>query len=136
LSYLIVESVTGVLILAGSNAAIGYLCFRGYLCFTEAVFDPRFGWDNSMESIVDETIAVLIRRLRTDLGMTQAALAERLAEASGNLSITRGQINRWERIGGRVPSPYWRHWLAVTLEVPRDELETAARCGRVMQLMR
>jgi hypothetical protein len=66
--------------------------------------------------------------------MTQAALADRLACVSGNESVTRDQVTRWER-GGRVPSPYWRHWLAVTLDVPSGQLDRAARRARAVRLL-
>ena len=83
---------------------------------------------------VDEPISQVIRRTRVRDGLTQAALAERLARVSGNWSVTRDQVARWER-GGRVPSGYWRQWLAVVLEVPPSELDWAARCARAVRLL-
>jgi transcriptional regulator with XRE-family HTH domain len=87
-----------------------------------------------MEGTVDEPISELIRRMRVRHELTQAALADRLAELSGNPSVTRDQVTRWER-GGRVPSPYWRRWLSVTLEVPPGQLDRAARCARAVRLL-
>ncbi len=66
--------------------------------------------------------------------MTQAALADRLSSVSGNASVTRDQVTRWER-GGRVPSPYWRHWLAITLDVPPGQLDRAAHRARAVRLL-
>ena len=83
---------------------------------------------------MNEPISVVIRRTRGRAGLTQAALAERLARASGNWSVTRDQVARWER-GGRVPSAYWRQWLSVVLEVPPSELDWAARCARAVRLL-
>jgi hypothetical protein len=66
--------------------------------------------------------------------MTQAVLADRLADLSGNPSVSRDQVTRWER-GGRVPSPYWRHWLAIALDVPNLQLARAARMARAVRLL-
>lgn len=87
-----------------------------------------------MYPVAAEPISTLIRRARVRHGMTQAALARQLATVSGNVAVTRDQITRWER-GGRVPSPYWRHWLGAVLEVPLGELDRAARCARAVRLL-
>jgi putative transcriptional regulator len=87
-----------------------------------------------MERPADEPISVVIRRVRRCHGMTQAALADRLADLSGNPSVSRDQVTRWER-GGRVPSPYWRHWLAIALDVPYVQLADAARMARAVRLL-
>ncbi len=87
-----------------------------------------------MQPVVEEPISDLIRRARTRRGMTQAALARQLASVSGNAAITRDQVTRWER-GGRVPSPYWRHWLGIALELPSGQLDRAARCARAVRLL-
>jgi transcriptional regulator with XRE-family HTH domain len=87
-----------------------------------------------MQPVPEEPISLLIRRTRTGRGMTQAALARQLANVSGNAAVTRDQITRWER-GGRVPSPYWRRWLAVVLRVPSAQLDRAARCARAVRLL-
>ena len=83
---------------------------------------------------MDESISDMIRRTRVRHGLTQAALAERLAQVSGNESVSRDQVARWER-GGRVPSAYWRQWLAPVLEVPPGQLDWAARCARAVRLL-
>ncbi|WP_245757657.1 helix-turn-helix transcriptional regulator [Amycolatopsis xylanica] len=62
------------------------------------------------------------RRLR---GLSQHDLAEKLQSVSGNSSITREVVSRWER-GKRIPGPYWRHWLGHALEMPPCDLESAA----------
>jgi len=76
----------------------------------------------------------MIRALRTDQRHSQYTLAHRLAEASGNDSVTREQVARWER-GKRIPSPYWRRWLSVVLQVPTALLDAAARYGRRLRLL-
>lgn len=87
-----------------------------------------------MESPADEQISNLIRRARTSRGITQAALASSLADLSGNPGVSRDQVARWER-GGRVPSPYWRDWLGVALNLPRVELDRAASRARAVRLL-
>nr|WP_246076705.1 helix-turn-helix domain-containing protein [Amycolatopsis cihanbeyliensis] len=62
-------------------------------------------------------------------GLTQYTLADRLAIVSGNYSVTREEVSRWER-GKRIPGPYWRAWLSLALELPRVELERAAAAQR------
>jgi transcriptional regulator with XRE-family HTH domain len=88
-----------------------------------------------LQPVTEEPISELIRRARTSRGMTQAELARQLASRSGNSAVTRDQVTRWER-GGRVPSPYWRHWLAAVLGVPSDQLDRAARRARAVRLLR
>ena len=87
-----------------------------------------------MQPVLEEPISDLIRRTRTGRGMTQAALARQLANVSGNAAVTRDQVTRWER-GGRVPSPYWRRWLSIALDVPSGQLDRAARCARAVRLL-
>jgi transcriptional regulator with XRE-family HTH domain len=87
-----------------------------------------------VESAADEPINDMIRRTRIRRGLTQTALAEQLAEASRNAGVKRDQVARWER-GGRVPSPYWRQWLAEVLGVPLDQLDWAARRARAVRLL-
>ena len=87
-----------------------------------------------MHPVAEEPISKLIRSARVRHGLTQVALARQLAAVSGNAAVTRDQITRWER-GGRVPSPYWRHWLSIALEVPPGELDRAARCARAVRLL-
>lgn len=82
----------------------------------------------------EDPIAQMIKISRTHHGMTQAALAKVLATASGNQSISRDQITRWEG-GRRVPGPYWRGWLSVVLGVPRNQLDRAAAETRAARLL-
>jgi transcriptional regulator with XRE-family HTH domain len=72
----------------------------------------------------DESIGQLIRRTRRRNGLSQAALAAALAKASGNRSIARAHVARWER-GQHIPGPYWRGWLATTLNLARQQIERA-----------
>jgi transcriptional regulator with XRE-family HTH domain len=87
-----------------------------------------------LQPTVEEPIGDLIRQARIRSDLTQAALARRLATVSGNASVTRDQVTRWER-GGRVPSPYWRQWMAVVLDIPAGQLDRAARCARAVRLL-
>jgi transcriptional regulator with XRE-family HTH domain len=74
----------------------------------------------------------LIRELRHRRGLTQVAMADRLAEASGNDGVNRRQVARWER-GKRIPSRYWRNWIAVVLETPTPGLDRAAALAQFLR---
>jgi len=76
-----------------------------------------------------EPIGVVLARLRTGRGMSQLRLAELLCAASGQATVTRHEVSRWER-AERVPSAYWLRWLAAVLEVPVGQLAEAARVAR------
>jgi hypothetical protein len=54
-----------------------------------------------------------------------AALADLLAEASGNDSATRECVSRWEN-GKHIPTPYWRRHLSSVL----DRAAAVAKTGR------
>lgn len=71
----------------------------------------------------------MIRRARRRLGYSQYGIADELARISGNGSLTRDEVARWER-GKRIPGPYWRQWISAVLELRSAELETAARAAR------
>lgn len=74
----------------------------------------------------------VIRTLRHRRGLTQMALADKLAEISGNDGVDRGQIARWER-GKRIPGRYWRNWIAITLETPPEHLDRAAALAQFLR---
>ncbi|WP_431900593.1 helix-turn-helix domain-containing protein [Amycolatopsis thermoflava] len=74
-------------------------------------------------------IGRLIRSARHERGLTQYQLADELVTVSGNESLGRGEVSRWER-GKRVPGPYWQSHLSRVLEVPPDELRAAARTAK------
>jgi 3-keto-L-gulonate-6-phosphate decarboxylase/transcriptional regulator with XRE-family HTH domain len=70
-------------------------------------------------------IGRLVESARVSAGQSQYVLAERLRGASGNLSVTREYVARWEN-GRRIPTPYWRQFLSAVLDVSRDDLDRAA----------
>lgn len=76
-----------------------------------------------------EPIGALIERARQQCGLSQYGLADVLAALSGNESVSRDEVKRWER-GKRVPGPYWQRRLSVALGLPFDRLSTAARSAR------
>ena len=76
-----------------------------------------------------ETIGALLARVRGDQGISQLRLAERLCAASGQVTVTRHEISRWER-EERIPTGYWLGWLGAVLDVPLAELERAAGAAR------
>jgi putative transcriptional regulator len=82
-----------------------------------------------------EPISEILPRLRRGRGLTQYGLAERLHAASGNLSVTREEVSRWER-GKRIPGPYWRTWLGRVLDTPTQDLERAAAVARRARRLR
>lgn len=71
-----------------------------------------------------ETLDVMLTRLRTNKGLSQLRVAEKLSEVSGMATVTRHEVSRWER-GERTPTRFWLGWLARVLEVPVGELEGA-----------
>jgi transcriptional regulator with XRE-family HTH domain len=71
----------------------------------------------------------LLARRRIAKGWSQCDLAAKLHATSGNDSVTREEISRWER-GKRIPGPYWRQWLSDVLDTSCGELELAAAVAR------
>ncbi|PZF82429.1 helix-turn-helix domain-containing protein [Jiangella anatolica] len=77
----------------------------------------------------DQTVGSVIRQARSRLGYSQYDIADELARISGNGSLTRDEVARWER-GKRIPGPYWRQWISEVLGVGSSDLERAARVAR------
>ena len=77
----------------------------------------------------DETVGALVARVRSERGISQLRLAERLCGCAGVSTVTRHEISRWER-EERIPSGYWLNWLAVALDLPLSDLERAAAAAR------
>ncbi|RKN50816.1 helix-turn-helix domain-containing protein [Micromonospora endolithica] len=67
----------------------------------------------------------LFARLRLARGWSQRRLAAELCAVSGQPTLSRHEISRWER-QLRVPGGFWLGWLAVVLAVPLDVLVGAA----------
>lgn len=78
---------------------------------------------------MDEPVGRMIARLRMSIGLSQPRLAERLAAASSNDTVTRHEVSRWER-GTRIPSTFWLRHLADVLDVDLAVLEAAAAVAR------
>ncbi|WP_116950334.1 helix-turn-helix domain-containing protein [Jiangella endophytica] len=76
-----------------------------------------------------EPVGSVIRQARSRLGYSQYGIADELARISGNGSLTRDEVARWER-GKRIPGPYWRQWISQVLDVGSSDLEQAARAAR------
>lgn len=81
----------------------------------------------------DEPISDLIRHGRLTLGLSQERLARQLAATARNPGLTRAHVARWER-GSRLPGPYWRHWLAIVLDVPESVLIRSAAVARIHRI--
>lgn len=77
-------------------------------------------------------IGCLIRSVRRERGLTQYDLADALVSVSGNDSLGRDEVSRWER-GKRVPGPYWQQWLSDVLEIAPDRLRSSARLARELR---
>jgi transcriptional regulator with XRE-family HTH domain len=85
-----------------------------------------------VDTVASEPIGYLIRELRHRRELSQQGLAHRLADVSGNNAVTRRQIARWEH-GNRIPSPYWRKWIGVALDVPVASLDGAAALAKFLR---
>jgi transcriptional regulator with XRE-family HTH domain len=81
------------------------------------------------EPLTEESIGALLTAARAATGRSQLRVAELLCAASGNPTLTRHEVSRWER-EERIPGGYWLPWLALVLEVPLDALERAAAQAR------
>ena len=77
----------------------------------------------------NETIGELLTRVRSELGLSQLDLAERLCAAAGVATVTRNEISRWER-ESRIPSGRWLGRLAAVLGVPLAVLQDIAAEAR------
>nr|WP_246481566.1 helix-turn-helix transcriptional regulator [Amycolatopsis umgeniensis] len=71
----------------------------------------------------------MLTEQRIAKGWSQCDLVAKLHTLSGNDSVTREEISRWER-GKRIPGPYWRQWLGDVLDTSSRELEIAAAVAR------
>src|SRR5262245_28567001 len=78
----------------------------------------------------DEPIDQLIGRTRIHRGSSQYSLADALRAVSGNPSMNRSYVSRWER-RRRIPTPYWRRYLSLVLEIPLPVLDRAAANARM-----
>jgi transcriptional regulator with XRE-family HTH domain len=76
-----------------------------------------------------ESLGPLLTRTRRALGQSQHRLAAQLCEASGLDTLSRHEISRWER-EERIPTKFWRPWLAKVLGVPISDIEAAAVATR------
>src|ERR1700744_2796793 len=77
------------------------------------------------------SIAQMIRDLRLSRRLSQGELAKSLAEASG-VAIGREKVSRWERVEkGVIPSDFWLHHLARSLDAPFQVLEHEANVSRM-----
>lgn len=85
-----------------------------------------------VSTIASGPIGDLIRELRRRRALSQQGLACRLASVSGNGAVTRRHVARWEH-GNRIPSPYWRKWIGVVLDVPVASLDGAAALAQFLR---
>lgn len=74
-------------------------------------------------------VGEMIRQARNSLGYSQYGFADELVRVSGNDSLTREQVARWER-GKRIPGPYWRRWISLVLQLSARDVEEAVRLAR------
>ncbi|MFE0019735.1 helix-turn-helix transcriptional regulator [Amycolatopsis sp. NPDC059021] len=92
--------------------------------------DPRAGRGAAGEAgRAAAEIRSLLAERRIAKGWSQCDLAHELFTLSGNGSVTREDVSRWER-GKRIPGPYWRHWLSDVLDMPCHDLDAAASVAR------
>jgi hypothetical protein len=85
-------------------------------------------WPTTPTSLDDsdelQPFGAMIVDRRQRLGLSQYTLAARLAEVSGDTSIDRGHVRRWEH-HDRLPRPYWRRHLSAALHIPRETIDRA-----------
>lgn len=70
-------------------------------------------------------IGELIQRARVRKNLSQARLAAKLTEVSGNRAVNQTKISDWEH-GRRIPGPDWQGCLAEVLGLPPERLAAAA----------
>lgn len=80
---------------------------------------------SSRRIVHTESLGPLLTRARRALGRSQHDLAVQLCEASGLDTISRHEISRWER-EERIPTRFWRPWLAAALGLPVGDIEAAS----------
>lgn len=78
---------------------------------------------------IPELISELIKHARMERGLSQTGLAMTLAEVSGQDTVTRSEVSRWER-GKRIPTRHWLRWLSEVLGLSLERLEYAATFSR------
>lgn len=85
----------------------------------------------------EETLGELIARAREQLGKSQYALAAALREAAGRGDgiPDRSMVARWET-GRRIPTPYWRTYLAAVLAVSPADIDKSAAVARAQRAHR
>jgi transcriptional regulator with XRE-family HTH domain len=76
-----------------------------------------------------ESLGPLLARRRRVLGLSQGRLAALLCAAAGLPTLSRHEVSRWER-EERIPTRFWRPWLAMVLDVPVDDIEAGAMTTR------
>ena len=74
---------------------------------------------------ITESLGDLLARRRRQLGVSQGRLAMLLCAAAGLPTVSRHEVSRWER-EERIPTRFWRPWLAAVLGVPVTEIEAAS----------
>lgn len=72
-----------------------------------------------------ESLGPLLVRRRRLLGLSQGRLATLLCAAADLPTLSRHEVSRWER-EERIPTRFWRPWLAAVLGVPADQIEAGA----------
>lgn len=82
--------------------------------------------------MADEVIGDLIAAVRRANGWSQNDLADRLNLASGEVTLTRSEISRWER-GTRVPQSFWGKWIAAVAGIPLDRVQAAGAAARQLR---
>ncbi|GIL29150.1 helix-turn-helix domain-containing protein [Actinocatenispora comari] len=68
----------------------------------------------------------LIRGLRLTHGWSQSRLASEVCRVSGQCTVTRSEVSRWET-GRRIPTPVWLRHLAAALQTPLATFDEAVR---------
>ncbi|QDP95156.1 helix-turn-helix transcriptional regulator [Microlunatus elymi] len=80
----------------------------------------------------DMVIGDLIASIRRANGWSQGDLADELNQASGEVTLTRTEVSRWER-GVRVPQHHWARWIADVGGIPFDRVQESRTAAKALR---
>ena len=83
-------------------------------------------------AMADEVIGDLIASIRRANGWSQGDLADALNQASGEVTLTRTEVSRWER-GVRVPQRYWTKWIADVGGISLDRVQQCRTAAKALR---
>jgi len=82
--------------------------------------------------MADQVIGDLIAGIRRANGWSQGDLADELNRASGEVTLTRTEVSRWER-GARVPQRHWARWIADVGGITLDRVQESRTAAKALR---